>query len=125
MGIMLRIILGVMLLLVCLIFIRLVVPMWRLMFNADCIFKMFEMAFDVYPEELGIFNKSDTISCGKIRFRYSNAQEACTEFYKCICETLEYYEKYDVIVKQVADLYSNKKRLLEIKERMYWLKKRA
>ncbi len=125
MGIMLRIILGVILLLVCLSFIRLVVPMCRLMIEAYCIFKMYEMVFDVYPEELGIFNKSDTISCGKIRFRYSNAQEACTKFYKCICETLEYYEKYDVIVKQVADLYSNKKRLLEIKERMYWLKKRA
>ena len=121
-----RIILSIVLLRGVLIFIGIVRPIWKLMTNADSIIKLFEEVFNVYPEELyKILMNSRKIRCAKIQFEYSNVKEACLEFGKFICETLCYYEEYDVIVKQIPELQERKERLLQIKQRVYWLGKRA
>ncbi len=93
---------------------------------AEDVFLVYENSFDIYLEEkLQVFppNCPQRISCGKIRFEFSNAEEACVEFEKVIDEFLAYYNQYEWLVQKNFELQSNREELNNIKQRILWLKR--
>lgn len=121
----LRIILSV---IVILLLSKVVIPVWKMMERTDRIFWIFEKMFDIYPEERkNIFpenNHLKEVRCGKIRFSYSNMEEACLEFEKIINNLIDYYKKYDKIVDLDPDLLANKEKLTLIASKVQWLRVR-
>ncbi len=120
----LRIMYSVMVAMTVIYIAKIVVPMWKMTRDKDAILWIFQNAFDISPEEKQrIFpeNCSQKIKHGKIVLKFSNAQEACDEFEKCIDRLFVYYNQHNWLMS-IPDLQDDKEKLSQIKERVRWLK---
>ncbi len=120
----LRIMYSVMVAMTVIYIAKIVVPMWKMTRDKDAILWIFQNAFDICPEEKQrIFpeNYPQKIKHGKIVLKFSNAQEACDEFEKCIDRLFVYYNQHNWLMS-IPDLQDDKEKLSQIKERVRWLK---
>ena len=85
---------------------------------------VFDEVFGMYLSE-GVFsrNSPEKIVFGEISIEFSNLEEACNEVEKYVDETLKGYDKHSWLnIAPEWDQY--KKKLLEIKHRINWLRKK-
>lgn len=98
--------------------------MWKLVTTTNAVFKIYEMMFDIFPEEgqqIFVPGRHQEITSGKITLNFTNMQEACYEFEKCINELFAYYDQHSWLCEYCPNLQKNRDRVYEIGERIEWL----
>lgn len=119
-----RIILTIIVVLICLLVVYIIIPMWKLVTTTIAVFKIYEMMFDIFPEEgqqIFVSGRHQEITCGKITLNFTNMQEACYEFEKCINELFAYYDQHSWLCEHCPNLQKDRDRVYEIGERIEWL----
>ncbi len=103
---------------------KVAVPVWKMTRYRDAILWIFQNSFDIFPgEKQQIFpeNSPQEIKHGRIVLKFSNAQEACDEFEKCIDRLFVYYNQHKWLMS-IPDLQEDKEKMSQIKEQVRWLK---
>lgn len=104
----------IVLLFIALIIIKIALPMYRFMLNAETTIHLYDNVFKII---LRIdFSKVENVKVtyGKYKFEFSNTNEASIEFEKMIKEALDCYDKLGDIGVMDDELKAKKDRLIEI-----------
>ena len=123
----LRIILGSIVCVVVIIILFVIavrVTVWKVIVPTQHICAVFDEVFGMYLSE-GVFsrNQPEQIIVGKIKIEFSNLEEACNEVEKYVDVTLKGYDKHTWL-NVAPEWGQNEDKLLEIKCRINWLRKK-